>query len=106
MPRVPADIRGDGLAQFGSSPAWARSASSLRPAPFGRFDNMRGSREIGLADLQVHDITAGSLKILCPHQNFERRFYGKPIHPVCKFHVVFVQGRADASGLFRGFFRF
>ena len=77
------------------TPALDRSASTLRPALCSPpRDDMPGSLEVGLApDFKMNNIAALSLKILCPHENIERRFYGKPAHSVCKFHVVFASGR-------------
>src|SRR5690242_4308842 len=51
------------------------------------FNHMRRGGEVGFADFQMYDVASGRLEFFCANENFERRFYIKPGHPFCKFHM-------------------
>ncbi len=78
----PADIRGNGLAQFGQP----LRGPVMRPALIQRLlaglDDMARRVEVGLADFQVND--AVSLRFQRPraHQDFEGGFHAYAVHPL------------------------
>src|ERR1017187_10278465 len=83
----PGDILRDRFAQFGE----ALGRSVMRPAlverPFGGFDNVRRSGEIGFADFQVDDALAPSLQRASPFQHVESRFASEAAHALREFHA-------------------
>jgi hypothetical protein len=84
----PRHVRGDRFAKFGI----ALRRAVVRPATvqrlFGRLDDVRRGREVGLADLQVHHAPPLRFQRAGLHQHIEGRLDPDATHPFCQFHEI------------------
>jgi hypothetical protein len=76
------------LAQIGKAGGWAIVGPALVESIDGRFDNVRGSVEIGLANFEVDDVPALALESASFIENFKRSFSAEPGHAAGELQFV------------------
>ena len=61
---------------------------ALAERPLSRFDDVRWSWKVGLADLEMHDVAALRFQLARLGQNLESGFGTDLIHPAREFHGI------------------
>ncbi len=93
--RLP-DVLGDGLAQLGQAGGGAIVRGVRVERALGGLLDVRRRVEIGLTDLEVHDLAALTLERARPRQHLERRLGPQPSHTFRDVHRVLLLSRWGA----------
>ena len=86
-PAVALEEGGDGLAQRRDARRGHVVGVAFAQRLDGGLDDVRGGREVRLADLQVNDLVASGLHGLGPGEYFEGGLGAEPAHAVCQPEV-------------------
>ena len=95
-PAGPRNVRGDGFSQLGVALRRAVMRPALVERFLGRFHDVRRSREIGFADLQVDHTAALRFQRAGAYQNIEGGFEYEAAHSFCEFHFSHQAYQASA----------
>ena len=86
------NVGGDDLTKFREPALGPYLVQPSSSAFFARLHDVRGSREIGFADLQVNDVFPLLLESTCPYEHFKCRFGPEPGHFFGKLHFFAFTG--------------